>query len=95
MFYDIMWIGIFEGLNGLNFLMPAAKYMMIFYESSLDWNDCGVFNCFWALNSYVGQINLDVEMYPDIAKAAALGVNFLLYLLFQWVDDWMQGKTPY
>ena len=67
-------------------ILPLSKYAMIWYESELEIGDCGIFNCFWALNSSVGEINLDVEMYPDIFKVAALFGNFFLYFLFPWVD---------
>jgi hypothetical protein len=50
--------------------MPLSKYAMIYYESSLEEGDCGILDCFWALDSYVGEINLEVEMYPDVFKVA-------------------------
>ena len=78
--------------NSVSLALVVAKYGMIWYESSLEWDDCGFLNCFWALNSYVGQINLDVEMYPDIGKLAAFVLNYFIWMMFPWVDDWMNGR---
>ena len=83
---------VFAAVNTLNLLVPLSKYAFIYYESDLEWGDCGLFNCFWALNSYVGEVNLDVEMYPDIFKTAALVLNYAIYMMFPWVDDWVAGK---
>ena len=66
---------------------------MIWYESELAWDDCGLFNCFWALDSYVGQINLDVELYPDIVKFGFMARNYIVYLTFPWIDGWMLGNA--
>lgn len=64
------YIIIFVTLNTFNLVMPLSKYAMIYYESSLEEGDCGMLDCFWALDSYVGEINLEVEMYPDVFKVA-------------------------
>merc|ERR1719345_739362 len=89
-FADPIQIVIFMIVNASNLLVPFSKYIIIWYESELEFDDCGVFNCLFALDNYVGQLNLEVEMYPDIAKAAALTSNFALFLIFPWVDQWMQ-----
>lgn len=82
----------FMSVNAINFLVPLSKYVLIYYESELEEYDCGIFNCLWALDTWVGQLNLEVEMYPDIGKSAALIGNFLLWFVIPWVDSWMNGK---
>jgi hypothetical protein len=67
-FNDMTHNIIFIIVNSINLILPISKYMMIYYESGLTDGDCGFMNCFWALDTYVGEINLDVEMYPDLFK---------------------------
>lgn len=94
-FESMEYFIIFCAVNTVNLLVPLAKYAMIYYESELQEDDCGYFNCFWALDSYVGQINLDVEMYPDVFKVAGLVGNYFIYLLLPWVDDWTHGRLEF
>jgi hypothetical protein len=78
--------------NAINFLVPISKYIIIWYEGELGYGDCGIFECLFALDRYIGQLNLEVEIYPDIIKAGALVSNFGLFLILPWVSEWMLGS---
>jgi len=92
---ETMYVIIFFIVNSANLVLPLSKYALIWYESGLEYNDetgemdCGYFNCMWSLDTHIGWINLDVEMYPDIFKVAQLFSNYLIYLLFPWINEWI------
>ena len=51
---DLTHVVAFMTVNSVNFLVPISKYIIIWYEGELPWGDCGIFDCLFALDSYVG-----------------------------------------
>ena len=94
-FSENIYIVAFMLTNTGNLILPLIKYAMIYYESTLDKGDCGVFNCFWSLNSDYGNLNVDVEMYPDVFKVFSLLSNYVTYYVLFWVNEWMSGQMEF
>lgn len=69
---------IFIGLNSAQIASTLSKIILIFVELNADEEKFNLFN----MTSTVGKMNLDIEFYPDIAKGAILGLNFLVYYSF-------------
>lgn len=61
------------GLNSANILLSISKIIMIFVE--INSNATNIFQ----MSTEVGQLNLDIELYPDVIKIGTLG---LLYFVF-------------
>ena len=94
-FSDTTYILAFMLTNTVNLVLPFAKYAMIYYESSLPEDSCGIFDCFWSMNTEFGNQNVDVEMYPDVFKAASLLGNYVTYYVLFWVNEWMMGQMEF
>jgi len=61
------------GLNIVNIIATVSKIIMIFVEINID--DVNEFNIF-KMSEKVGQMNLDLELWPDVAKILVMLINF-------------------
>jgi len=60
-------------LNIVNIIATVSKIIMIFVEINID--DINEFNIF-KMSEKVGQMNLDLELWPDVAKILVMLINF-------------------
>jgi hypothetical protein len=67
------WFWLMICLNILNIMVTVSKIILIFVEVNIE--DSDEFNIFH-MSEKVGQMNLDLELWPDVAKILVMLVNF-------------------
>jgi len=78
------WFWTMISLNIVNTGLTATKMILIFVEVNVD--DANAMN-FFRMSEKVGEMNLDLELWPDIAKILVMLANFGFFVALGVLAD--------
>jgi len=76
------------GVNSFNIVLTASKVILIMVEVNVD--DADELDVF-KMAETVGPLNLELELYPDLAKIALMVINYGTFLAVPIIADEIAG----
>jgi hypothetical protein len=76
------------GVNSFNIILTASKLILIMVEINMDETDE---LDFFKMAETVGPLNLELELYPDLAKIALMVINYGTFIAVPIIADEIAG----
>lgn len=86
---DTTFWWIFMVANSWSMLTAAAKFVLILTE--LYMADEAKMTDFFHMDTEAGQLNFEIELWPDIVKTCILGLNYAFYVLMPLICEMLDG----